>query len=206
VLETLRRIFGICGVGRFAKSRYILVVGVLMVAGFLFAAGVVEAHAGGKMQIASEDAGPFKLTVWTSPDPATAGEVHVAAAVASAEDALPILDAALFIEMIPQNGQGEILSGQATTEDSVNRFLYETIFDVPEVGLYLVSVTATGADGQQGAVSFELEVQEAPPLIFGLAALVVLAVVTGGAVYFYLRWSSPQPVLEEADASDAVAD
>jgi hypothetical protein len=130
----------------------------------------------------------------------------VAAAVASAEDALPILDAALFIEMIPQNGQGEILSGQATTEDSVNRFLYETIFDVPEVGLYLVSVTATGADGQQGAVSFELEVQEAPPLIFGLAALVVLAVVTGGAVYFYLRWSSPQPVLEEADAFDAVAD
>jgi hypothetical protein len=47
---------------------------------------------------------------------------------------------------------------------------------------------------------------EAPPLIFGLAALVVLAVVTGGAVYFYLRWSSPQPVLEEADAFDAVAD
>jgi hypothetical protein len=130
----------------------------------------------------------------------------VAAAVASAEDALPVLDAEVFIELLPQSGQGEMLSGQATTEDSVNRFLYETIFDVPEVGLYLLSVTATGADGQQGVVSFELEVQEAPPLIFGLAALVGLAVVTGGAVYFYLRWSSPQPVLEEADAFDAVAD
>lgn len=175
--------------------RLLLVVTLLFVSGFIFA-GLVEAHAGGVMQVASADAGPFKLTVWTSPDPAVVGEVHVAAAVASAEDALPILDAEVFIELTPQSGQGEQLSGQATTEESTNQFLYETIFDVPAEGLYQVTVTATGADEAEGSVSFDLEVESAPPLLLGLAALVVLAVVTGGAVYFYLRSTSSQAKID----------
>lgn len=186
-------------------KRFIAIIWLLLAVGGLVLAGVVEAHAGGKMQIASADAGPFKMTAWTSPAPAQVGEIHVATSVASAEDALPILDADVLIELVPQNDQGEMLSGRATTDNSVNRFLYETIFDVSSEGVYQVTVTATGSEGQQGAVSFDLEVESAPPLILGAAALVVLAAVTGGAVYFYLRSTSPQTRPEEADEFDTVS-
>lgn len=151
------------------------------------------------MQLASAEAGPFKLTVWTSPDPARVGEVHVAAAVVSAEDALPILDADVFVELIPQSGQGEVLSGQATTEASTNKFLYERIFEIPAEEIYVVSVTVTDSSGQQGEASFPLAVEPPPPLIFGIAAVLVLAMVTGGAVWFYLRSTTPKG--EEAVAN-----
>jgi hypothetical protein len=153
--------------------------------------GVVEAHAGGKMQIASEDAGAFKLTVWTSPDPARTGEIHVAVAVASAETALPILDANVHVQLISLSDQGDPLTEQATTEDSVNQFLYESIFDIQAEGLYSVTVTVSEADGQEGQVTFELQVEPAPPLIFGIVSLIILAAVTGGAIWLYLRWTAP---------------
>lgn len=176
-------------------KRLIVVLCFLVAAGMVVT-GVVEGHAGGIMQVASQDAGPFKLTVWTSPDPAVPGEVHVATAVASAESALPILDAEVFIQLVPQNDGIELLEGTATTEESVNQFLYETIFDVEEEGLYEVKVLVTGSDGGQGEVSFALEVEEAPSLVLGLVGIVVLAVITGAAVWFYLRSTQPQVVEE----------
>jgi len=181
--------------------RYILSATFLIIAGLLFT-GLAEAHTGGKMQLASEDAGPFKLTVWTSPDPAVTGEIHVATAVASAETALPILNSEVYIEMIPQDGQGESLSGQATTDNSSNRFLYETIFNVSSEGLYEVTITIVGPGVDWGEATFDLEVGSPPPLGLGIAALVGLAVITGVAVWFYLRSTTPQPALEEADEFD----
>ena len=166
-------------------------------------AGAVEAHAGGKMQLASIEAGPFKLTVWTSPDPARVGEVHVAAAVVSAEDALPILDGEVFIELIPLDGQGAVLSGQATTEASTNKFLYEEIFEIPAEEDYTVLITVRDSSGQQGEASFPLAVEPAPPLIFGIAAVLLLAAVTGGAVWFYLRSSADRPEIGNGNADDA---
>jgi hypothetical protein len=170
-------------------KRFVVIVWLLLVTGGLVI-GVVEAHAGGKMQVASADAGDFKLTIWTSPDPAQTGKVHVATAVASAEDALPVLDAEVFIRLTPQDVEAESLEGKASREDSTNQFLYESIFEVPEEGQYQVTVTVSGTAGEQGEVSFDLAVEPAPPLIIGLIVLVILAVVTGGAVWFYLRNSS----------------
>ncbi len=172
-------------------KKFIVGFGFLLVMG-LVVNGVVEAHAGGKMQVASEDAGAFKLTVWSSPDPAQKGEVHVATAVASAETALPILDAEVFVQLAPQAIQGDVLSEQATTEEATNQFLYEAIFDVPAEGMYQVTVAVVGVDGQEGEVSFDLLVETAPPLILGIIALVALSVVTGAAVFLYLRWTQPQ--------------
>jgi hypothetical protein len=176
-----------------------------LIAASLLITGLVEAHAGGKMQVASKDAGPFKLTVWTSPDPARTGQVHVATAVASAEDALPVLDAEVYVELADQNGQGETLDGQATTDNSTNQFLYEHIFDVPNEGLYEVTVTAIGSNLEFGAVSFDLQVEAPPSLALGIVALVIVAIVTGVAVWFYLGSTSPQPALEdEEDEFDTV--
>jgi hypothetical protein len=69
-----------------------------------------------------------------------------------------------------------------------------------------VTVTAIGSDFQFGSVSFDLEVVTAPPLGPGIAALLVLAIVTGVAVWFYLRSTSPKAEVVEADELDATGE
>ncbi len=108
--------------------------------------------------------------------------------------------------MTPQNGSGETIEAQARTDNSENQFLYEAIMEVPEEGLYKVSITVIGTAVDWGNVAFDLEVGGAPPFDLGILALVGLAVISGVAVWFYLRSSNPEPVLEEADEFDAAAE
>lgn len=145
------------------------------------------AHTGGRLQLSAVTAGPFKLSVWTSPDPARVGELHVATAVTLAEDASPALDAAVAVQLEPLEGAVTTLSAPATTDNSDNKFLYEAILQLDEVGLYQVTIDVTGADGAAGQATFELEVVSAAGFAwvfipFLLGALVVL----GG----YLYWRS----------------
>jgi hypothetical protein len=140
-----------------------------------------EAHTAGKMQLAAEPAGPYMMTVWTSPDPAEVGEIHVALALVMAEDASPILDADVIVRLTSLDGDVS-LTGQATTENSENKFLYEAIFELDEPGPYQVGIVASGSDGTSGATSFELVVESAAtfnwlyliPIILGLAAVAFL--------------------------------
>jgi len=148
---------------------------------FIIRSHVVEAHTAGKMQLAAEPAGPYMMTVWTSPDPAKVGDVHVALALVLAEDASPILDADVIIRLSSLEADKEVAE-PATTENSENKFLYEAIFELDEPGLYQVSIEASSLDGASGATSFELEVESAAgfnwlyliPIILGLAAIVFL--------------------------------
>lgn len=143
--------------------------------------GSAAAHTEGKMQLASEAAGPFKITVWTSPEPVNVGELHVAVAVVMAEDASPVLDAAVFVEMEPIEGSGQAITAQATAEDATNKFLREAIVDLTSAGSYLATITVNGADGQTGSASFEFEAVERSglnwPLIIIGSMLAALAAV-----------------------------
>lgn len=142
-------------------------------------AGSAAAHTEGKMQLASEAAGPYKMTVWTSPEPVNVGELHVAVALVLAEDASPVLDAAVFVELEPIEGSGQAITAQATAEDATNKFLREAIIDLTSAGTYLATITIRGADGQSGSASFEFEAVETSglnwPLIIIGSALAVLA-------------------------------
>ena len=123
-------------------------------------AGSAAAHTEGKMQLASEAAGPYKLTVWTSPEPVTVGEMHVAVAVVLAEDASPVLDAIVFVDLKPVGGSGQTITSQATAEDATNKFLREAIIDLAAAGPYQATITVEGADGMSGSASFEFEAVE----------------------------------------------
>ena len=118
------------------------------------------AHTEGKMQLAAEPAGPYKLTVWTSPEPANVGELHVAMAVVLAEDASPVFDADVFVELEALEGAGQKIRAQATAEDVANKFLREAIFDLNTAGPYLATITVNGVDGATGSASFEIEIVE----------------------------------------------
>lgn len=142
-----------------------------------FYARPVAAHTEGVMQLAAEPAGPYMLTVWTSPDPVQVGEVHVAIAVVQAEDALPVLEADVLVRLTPEDG-GQAISGPATTENSENKFLHEAILDVAESGNYQVDIVVEGADGGLGEASFPLVVEggAGPNWALALAAVAVVAV------------------------------
>lgn len=137
-------------------SPWICIIVVLLLSG-LPTIGQVSAHGGGTLQISGEAAGPYLLTVWTSPDPARVGEVHVTIGVSNPNDRTPILDATIVVEVSPMNTYGKLIVSNATRKDSANKYLYEAHSSLQESGHYLVTVTSSGAQGS-GTVQFELEV------------------------------------------------
>lgn len=173
--------------------KILLVIGMTFTLLFADIARPLEAHTEGKMQLSAAEAGPFKLTVWTSPDPAEVGDVHVAVAVVAAEDASPVLDATVMVSLSPVAG-GDPLVGQASTEDSENKFLYEAIFDVSEPGDYRVDLEVTNADGKAGTATFGLVVVDNSGFSLLYIIPVVLLVIAIILVIVALRRPSKEKV------------
>jgi len=134
---------------------------IILLIGLFFLVQPAGAHAAGKLQLSAVPAGPYQTSVWSSPDPAAVGELHVALSVVSADDASPVFDAAVLVQMTSQE-DGTAISAPATIEDSANKFLYEAIMEPADPGLYLVTIDINGRDGGNGVVSFELEVIDEP--------------------------------------------
>jgi hypothetical protein len=142
------------------------------------------AHTEGVMQLAAVPAGPYDLTVWTSPDPVTTAEpLHVAIAVVMADDAAPVLEADVEVYLMPDDG-GPAISGPATIENSDNKFLHEAILDVENSGNYLVEISVRGADGGAGQVSFPLLVESGGGPNWTLIIAAVIVVVGAGILVF----------------------
>ena len=150
----------------------------------LLIAGVAAAHGGGTPQLSGVTAGPYWLTVWTSPEPVRAGELHVTLGVGGADGA-PVLDAEVQVEISPLPNGGVSLTGAATSAQSSNKFLYEVDFELPESGLYLVTVKVSGPEGR-GAASFELQALPAEASNW-LGILLVGVGVAALAVWLRLR-------------------
>jgi hypothetical protein len=150
----------------------------------LLIAGVAAAHGGGTPQLSGVTAGPYWLTVWTSPEPVRAGELHVTLGVGGADGA-PVLDAEVQVEISPLPNGGVSLTGAATSAQSSNKFLYEVDFSLPESGRYLVTVKVSGPEGS-GAASFELQALPAEASNW-LGILLVGVGVAALAVWLRLR-------------------
>lgn len=144
---------------------------------------LARAHTEGPMQLAAAPAGPYKITVWTSPDPARVGEIHIALAVTAAEDASPVLDAEVLVTLTLDDAKKQI-SVPATIDNSENKFLYEAIADVRQDGIYEVALLITGNDGAIGEASFEFEVESASRISWYLIAMVIIIL----AVLIYWVW------------------
>ena len=177
-----------------AKLRFIPAVTATILAIISFGGfpSIIEAHTEGKMQLASAPAGPYRLTVWTSPDPAEIGELHVALAVVTDEDASPVLDARVLVELVPE-GQGEALISLATTDDSENKFLYEAVFDVVDPGRYVVNLIVQGEEGVGSGVAFDLDVEGSSGFNWLYLIPIVLIVAAAGLLWYALRRPTEDP-------------
>jgi hypothetical protein len=156
---------------------------------FLFTLGclgiyprVAAAHGGGALQLANEPAGPYLLTVWTSPPVAQAGRpLHVTVAVTTAESESPVLDAQVLVSLLPLETNNSPLSAPATTAQSVNKLFYETDFTVANIGRYQLTLHVAGMKGE-GESAFVIDVRPATNvnwlslglIVFGLIVVVAL--------------------------------
>ncbi|MBK8988537.1 MAG: hypothetical protein IPM39_21115 [Chloroflexi bacterium] len=102
-------------------------------------------------------------------------KLHFTVAVVSAADNQMVLDADVLMVVLAE--ETVVLSGPATTAQSLNKLFYEADFDAPAIGDYQVEAQVSGAAGA-GAVSFDLTVQPARQnnlLFVGLAGLLLVS-------------------------------
>lgn len=151
------------------------------------------AHAGvGTQQIANLNLGPYRIWVWSDPEPPQVGEYHVAVALTEslANDpngfaGEPILNADVLVEMTHQP-TGLLLVAQATHEDAANKLFYEALFAPQQTGLWQIRVIVEGPDGPVDATfEDEIEPRSFPWRAVGGGLLAVLLAGAGVAIYLF---------------------
>lgn len=158
-------------------------------------AGVSNAHGGGTPQLSDVAAGPFRLFVWTSPEPWRAGgEAHVTVAVTSLDAAgqmIPVEGATIAIELTPAGAPERAIVLAATPVSGAGAGFYEGDTSLSQAGEWDVSVRVAAAAGT-GDAGFVYQVQPGSQINWLLwigGALAVLAIVG----YFGTRRKKSSP-------------
>lgn len=110
---------------------------------------------GGRMRF-REPAGPFVVTLFTTPDPLTKGRADFSVAVERAGEPGLVEDAAIDLVLTPADGRGQPLVLHASHAAATSRWLQAANFALPAAGLWRVTVRVRsgGATGQcSGEVS-----------------------------------------------------
>jgi hypothetical protein len=168
---------------------------VLLALSFAVSAQVAWAHGGGVPQLTNVQAGPYRVSAWTQPDPIRMGEVHVSVAVSESlgsgaterEAGDLVLDATVRVQMQPMDQAGETLVAYATRENAVNKLFYEADLDLPAEGRWQVVIWVEGPTGA-GSASFDVEAL--PPSAFSAIGALPWPVWGGlGLVLLAVGWS-----------------
>ncbi|MCP4421139.1 MAG: hypothetical protein GY805_31395 [Chloroflexi bacterium] len=133
----------------------------------------VLAHGGGVLQVANVPIGTYQVSVWTNPPTARTNQpVHVTVGIAAAETGEPVLDTAVKVDLLTNDGV-LLTTAVATTEQSVNRLFYEADLAGVAAGDYEIQVEVVGSEGS-GSLSFSLSVK--PVSIWPWALWILLGV------------------------------
>jgi hypothetical protein len=132
----------------------LLMVGIISVGNGL-------AHAdGGKLQL-SEQVGPWKVSLFTSPTPPTVGLVDITVLVQQADTNELVSDATIRI-VAREGSSGFTLQKTATREAATNKLFQAAWLDLPTPGLW--AVTAQISQGETLVeTTFDLFVSPPPP-------------------------------------------
>lgn len=104
------------------------------------------AHAdGGRLRL-HEPAGPFVVTLFTSPDPLTTGQADFSVAIERRDTPGIVQDVNVTLVLTPEDGASERLILDASHSGASSRFLQAANFSLPRSGIWNVTVVA-----QQGA-------------------------------------------------------
>jgi len=197
----------------------------LLLTGLLLPAPLL-AHGGvGVQHLNNVPAGPFRVYVWSDPEPPQVGEYHVTVALTENVEGDstglaggPVLDAVVTVELTHEES-GETLSARATHDDALNKLFDEASCEPALQGNWSVRVsvlppgcdTAQGSGEQQGGdsglsceseqvVSFQDEIL---PKAFPWRALlggILSVLLIMGAVVLYWATKPPTAIEEPAPA------
>lgn len=138
-------------------ARRVLFLAALAVISFALASSA-RAN-GGQVRVASQPAGPYLVTVFTSPVPLRTGVVDVSILLQRQGSPEIVEDAR--IEVVVTTASGDVVSRwPATREQATNKLYYASEFSLERPGQYWMTVEIDGPDGS-GFVRFVATVE--PP-------------------------------------------
>jgi hypothetical protein len=116
---------------------------------------------GGTIRL-SEQAGGYRITIFTDPTPLRAGTVDVSVFVQDAETGEPAAGVRIMVQAAPRGRPNEAICHAATTELATNKLYQSAIFELPETGWWDIEATVDGEQGQVH-VRFDAEAADRPP-------------------------------------------
>ncbi len=136
---------------------------------------------GGTIQLSNRAAGPYALTVYTSPTPIRTGTADVSVMVQKAGSDELVNDARVVIQVQPAGSDAVQGSYAATHEQATNKLFYAANVPFPSEGRWRVTVRVEAVAAGVGEVSFETDVTPAslldsPLMVVQLAALPLLLI------------------------------
>lgn len=136
---------------------------------------------GGTLQVSRAPAGPYAVSVFTSPSPLRTGEVDVSVLVQRADADELVQDARVLVTAEELDHFGAPVEAPATHAQATNKLYYAAELDLLREGRWRFRVQVAGAAGE-GTVGFEADVApttllDRPLLLVALALLPVLLLV-----------------------------
>ncbi len=148
-----------------------LTVVMLLLVGF---STVAHAHSSGPPRLADVAAGPYRVFVWTQPEPLRVGDAHISMLVTHTTQ--PVNDAHVQMRFEPVGQAGQAIVVTASAQDFLSNIYYEADVQLPSTGNWRATIRIDGAPGQ-GSVEFESAVLEKRtlnwPVVGGAAAVFV---------------------------------
>lgn len=92
------------------------------------------AHADGGAVQFEKPAGPFIITVFTTPTPLRAGSVDISLMIQNRENRQPVLDCQALVQLRKEGAMS--IRSEATHEAAQNKLLYAAQVNVPEPGIW----------------------------------------------------------------------
>ena len=138
---------------------------------------------GGLVRI-SRQAGPFTLTVFTSPTPLRAGSIDVSVLVQEGRGGDVVDDAAVVVTL--RGADRPPLRATATRAQATNKLLYAALLDLPAPGAWQVEVDVAH-DGATASLAFPVDAEPALPPWRAYWAYLALPF-AGIAVYALHQW------------------
>jgi len=115
---------------------------------------------GGQLQI-SRSAGPWIVSLFTSPSPTTVGPVDISVLVQTAETQGAVADATIQL-IACESVSGRKIERQATSEAATNKLFQAAILDIPRPGHWTITAIVRHED-KTAEINCELWVSSPPP-------------------------------------------
>lgn len=130
---------------------------------------------GGKVQISQAPAGPFLVTVFTSPIPLRTGGIDVSVLLQDRTTKAPVHDAQVTVTAEPVGHEGRTGTFPATRAQATNKLFVAAEFPIRTAGTWRFTITARDDRGE-GSVSFETTVSRPGLLDRGVWVWVLIGI------------------------------